>query len=106
VRYAILLMSMLVLSCANPPKQKHSPNNQLADAFQHYKGQALKVGEDFDILQQTPPLTKDRDDGFTESSWFISYWANPECLEGYIVFERCELSACDYKFEWVEGVCD
>ncbi len=100
-----LLLPLALAGCSTQPAGEYQ--QQVARAFIDYKDLPLTQGKEFEVLEQNVSDDEALSNGdFTESRYFISYWPSPECVEGYTVFEKCELLGCRYKFEWVEGVCD
>ncbi|WP_139309738.1 phenylacetaldoxime dehydratase family protein [Teredinibacter haidensis] len=86
-------------------KQKSS-SSDITQAFADFKGVSLNTSQ-FTIVEQNTELSRALSkSGFAESRFFVSYWPTPECVEGYTVFEKCGKQSCNFKFEWVEGVCD
>jgi hypothetical protein len=103
---------LMLAGCAEQPSitLPNSPEGtsqqNIAKAFREYKGHTL-LTDQFGVVEQTdPPAKKPLGNGFYESEFFVFYWPTTECVEGYTVFERCNIESCDYRFEWVEGVCD
>ncbi|SMF23115.1 hypothetical protein SAMN02745866_01475 [Alteromonadaceae bacterium Bs31] len=100
-----VFLLLLIASCS--AQQTFDSPNQVANAFIEYKNLPLTLGEEFQVIEHQATGEKIVSGGdFVESSYFISYWSSPECVEGYTVFENCSGARCRYKFEWVEGVCD
>jgi len=105
MKFIVLILILTLQACAAPVPPK--PEQQLALAFNNYMGRELKRGVEYDIDTQNGTLdTRADEEGYRESRYFISYWPSAFCVEGYTVFERCEGEYCQYKFEWVEGVCE
>lgn len=98
------VLGALLVACASPTPSS-STSSAVADAFMAYKG--LRIERDDFAVNEHEVSGDVFDDGYAESRYFVVFWPSTDCVEGYTVFESCAVAgSCEYKFEWVEGVCD
>ena len=106
----ILSLWMLVFlfsACSQntPLADTKSSESGVTDAFLEYKRQLVSI-EQVGVIEQEQVKGVVFDDGFSESRYFVLHWVSDYCVDGYTVFQNCANKSCEFKFEWVEGVCE